>query len=306
MDLRQLRYYLEIVEQGSVSRAAARLNVAQPALSLHLRNMEAELGTALLIRSRSGVTPTEAGEILRRSAQRILSEQALVMDEIRNLGTEPAGEVRLGLPGTISDILTVPLIEAARRRYPQIRLTVSEAMSGFVANWLRDGKVELALLYLDAREPGLECTRLAEEQLVLFAAPRHLAMTQATLADLSTQPLILPTRSHGLRQMLERAAEGAGVTLAPIIEADSYKTIKALVMRGGGVSILPLQAVAAEAQAGKVVVRRFDPALWRSLWMVNRTNAPGTRSVRAIRSLIVEETRRLVEDGAWTGAQLTG
>lgn len=128
-----MRYFIEIVEQGSLSRAAARLNVAQPALSIHLRNMEAELATPLLLRGRGGVVPTEAGQILLRAARRIVNEQVSAMDEIRSLGQEPSGEVRLGLPGTIADILAIPLIEAARRRYPRVRITLSEAMSGFVA-----------------------------------------------------------------------------------------------------------------------------------------------------------------------------
>ena len=110
LDLRQLRYFAAIVDQGSFSRAAEALRIAQPSLSLHVRNMETELGTPLLYRSARGVTPTEAGAILLRHARIILGQVTAAEEEIRGHDSDPTGEVRLGLPGTISQILAVPLI----------------------------------------------------------------------------------------------------------------------------------------------------------------------------------------------------
>ena len=107
VDLRQLRYFVEIVDQSSLTRAAARLNVAQSALSVHLRNMETDLGTPLVIRGRNGITVTEAGQILLVHARRMIAEQQSIEDEIRNLGDEPSGEVRLGLPGTIGALFAL-------------------------------------------------------------------------------------------------------------------------------------------------------------------------------------------------------
>ena len=147
MDIRHLRYFLAIAELGSITRAAAQLNVAQPALSLHVKNMEAELGTQLLLRSKSGVTPTEAGHLLMQRARAILDDLARTQDDIRTLESDPMGVVCIGLPSTISTILALPLIEAARKAYPRIRLNVAEAMSGFIADWLaeaRDGAVEIS------------------------------------------------------------------------------------------------------------------------------------------------------------------
>jgi LysR family nitrogen assimilation transcriptional regulator len=105
MDLRQLRYFLAIVEEGSISNAAKRGNVAQPALSVHMRKLEAELGAQLLVRGPRGVTPTEAGDLLANRARTLLSDMERSKEEVRSLGQEPVGTVRLGLPGTISSIL---------------------------------------------------------------------------------------------------------------------------------------------------------------------------------------------------------
>ncbi|MEC9472186.1 MAG: LysR family transcriptional regulator, partial [Pseudomonadota bacterium] len=152
MDIRQLRYFLEIVAQGSLTRAAESLHVAQPALSLHLKNMEEQLGTRLLTRSRSGVTPTEAGELLLQRARAILEDLARTEDDIRNLETDPSGIVRIGLPGTISAMVSLPLILAARERFPRITLNITEAMSGFVGDWLSEGKIYLAVLYSRSKD----------------------------------------------------------------------------------------------------------------------------------------------------------
>ncbi|OOY14499.1 hypothetical protein BMI85_20430 [Thioclava sp. DLFJ4-1] len=304
MDLRQLRYFLEIVEQGSISRAAERLRVAQPALSIHLRNLETDLDATLLLRGRFGVQPTEAGQLLVRHARFILNEVTKAEDEIRYLGKEPTGEVRVGFSGTISNILAVPLIEAARDRFPGIRLTISEAMSGFVAEWLGNGEVDLAILYSHASEGALEAEKLLDEELMAFAAPRRLKGDSLSIGELAKRPLILPSRAHGLRQMLDAAAMQAGQIIKPSVEVDSYTNIKALVMRGQGLSILPLHAIASEKRTGQVSVVRIAPELMRSAYLVHRANAPLSRTTQLVRDLLREVTVDLVQQGRWVGARL--
>lgn len=304
MDLRQLRYFLEMVEQGSLSQAARQLNVAQSALSFHLRNIEDELGTHLLVRQRSGVVATEAGEALARHARRLLDEHTRGLDEIRGMGREPVGTVRLGLPGTISDKLTVELIKTARTRFPKIRLTVSEAMSGFVAGWLRDEQIDLAILYIDPKEPDLRAQCLIDEELVVISAGGKGGTGCTSFTALQDNKLILPSPAHGLRQMLVAAAGRAGHVIRAEIEIDSYKNIKSLVGLGLGMSILPLHAVEAERMAGQLTIRRFqEPGLWRSLHLVHRTTRPPTRAVQAIAALIDEMIMTIVANGDWPGAR---
>jgi LysR family nitrogen assimilation transcriptional regulator len=200
MDLRQLRYFIAIAEQGSFSRAANLLHIAQPALSLHVRNMEFDLGTPLLSRSPKGVVPTEAGEILLRNARIILDQFTIAEEEIRGHDNDPSGEVRLGLPGTISQILAVPLITAARTRYPKIKLRIAEAMSGFVLEWMRDSRIDLAVLYGNVSDKGISMVRILQEELVFFGPPEPITdvslpengeeLSYNTIAQL---PLILPS-----------------------------------------------------------------------------------------------------------------
>lgn len=311
MDIRQLRYFVAIAEQGSLTRAASFLHVAQPALSLHLRNMEEELGTPLLSRSPRGVSVTEAGSILLRNARTIINQLALVEDEIRGHERDPSGEVRMGLPGTISQILAVPLIIAARHKYPGIKLQVSEAMSGFVQNWMRDGTVDLAILYGKGEGSGIATQKLFEEQLYLFGPTRgalaHLLSADAPavgFAEAMELPVILPSKGHGLRDQIARAAEQVDVEVRTIIDVDSYGNIKTLVEQGLGFSILPENAIAAEVAANRL---RFwplrDPQLRRRVYLANSLERPMTSAVSAIHRLAHDTLVELARNGAWIGAE---
>lgn len=311
MDIRQLRYFIAIVEQGSFSRAAAILHIAQPALSLHVRNIEADLGTPLLFRSPQGVVPTEAGEILLRNARIILDQLVITEEEIRGHKSDPSGVVRLGLPGTISEILSVPLITEARRRYPRIQLRIAEAMSGFVLEWMRESRIDLAVIYRKVSDAGLATVELLEEELVFFAPGKELGEGVVlpepgrclSLSEVAELPLILPGQDHGLRSLLDQYANAAKVDLNVSIEVDSYSNIKELVAAGFGCSVLPLNAVSREVQAGSLrswVIA--DPPIRRSVHLASAIERPMTNAVAAIRDLAQELLRELARNGSWAGA----
>lgn len=310
MDLRQLRYFVAIVEQGSFSKAAAVLNIAQPALSLHVRNMEADLNVSLLFRSPQGVVPTEAGQILLRNARAIIDQFAVAEEEIRGFEMEPSGEVRLGLPGTIGQILAVPLIMAARNRFPKIKLRIAEAMSGFVLDWMRDGRVDLAVLYIPVDDRGLTSRRVLTEELCLLGPteplpgigmPSEMTLAYAEVAHL---PLILPSPSHGLRTLIDREAGKSGLTINTVLEVDSYSSIKELVEEGVGYSILPYNSVDREVKEGRLIYRGIKaPVLKRDVHVVHTSTRPMTNAVSAIEQLCRSTLLSLVETGRWNGAR---
>ena len=314
MDLRQLRYFVAIIQCGSITRASLQLNVAQPALSLHIRNMEADLGVSLLFRTPQGVQPTEAGTILLRNAQLILGQFEQAYAEIRGSTADPAGEVRLGLPSSISQILGVPLILAARERFPRIKLRVAEAMSGYVLDWLRLGRVDLGLLYTVVDDRGLRFVSLLLEEMVLFgpgsAAPvgvgdRHLpAGVAVPLTVLAGQPLVLPSPGHGLRDQLDAMAAEQGIHLTPEIEIDAYASIKVMVERGLGLSILPAHAIGQEVEENRLRAWPFDPPLMRTVHLALPTDRPSSNAVRAIEELCRTVLADLVRSGAWHSAHM--
>lgn len=312
IDLRQLRYFVAIVEHGSFSRAAEFLHVAQPALSLHVRNMETDLGTALLFRSLRGVVPTEAGAILLRHARIVLDQVAVAEEEIRGHHNDPAGEVRLGLPATIGQILAVPLLTQVHMRHPKIRLRIAEAMSGYVQDWLRDGRIDLAVLYGEAAEQGITTEPLLEEPLCFFGTPAMLDAARPpvgpdglALADAARLPLILPGEGHGLRDLIKRQAMAVGAELNAVIDVDSYQNIKDLVIEGLGFSILPQNAIVAEIGQGRLQSHPIaQPVILRRVHLAHSTERPMTNAVSVVRSLARDMLCDLARTGRWSGASL--
>jgi len=305
MDLRQLRYFVAIVEVGSFSKAAHRLRVAQPALSQHVRNMELDLGVELLFRSPQGVRATEAGETLVRHARLILSQIEVAREAVRRGQVEPEGDVRFGLPGTVSQMLCVPLLSEARKRYPKIRLRVAEAMSGFVLDWLREGKIDLGVLYRSVADRTLQARRVLSEELCLLgpAEPMdgpHPPPGPVSFAAVSDLTLILPSLGHGLRDLIEERALSENVHLSTVIDIDSYGQIKLLVEGGLGYSILPGAALRAEVEKG--LLRTWpmgEPVLSRDLHLVRPADRPLSSAVRVIEELAYTTLVRLVREGAW-------
>lgn len=309
MDLRQLRYFVTIVEAGSFSRAAQVLRIAQPALSQHVRNMEMDLGVELLFRSPQGVRATEAGEILEHHARLILNQMEMARTAVKGGQDEPEGEVRFGMPGTVSQMLCAPLISEARRRYPKIKLNVAEAMSGFVLDWLREGKVDLGVLFCTVSDSNLQTRRILSENLALIG-PGNDAGDPAEMTELLSGPvsfatvakltLILPGLGHGLRDLITERAEAEKTYLGTVIDIDTYGQIKLLVEGGLGYSILPVAAVQREVSEGRL--RQWpigEPVFSRDLHLARPCNRPLSNAERAIKELAIVTLTRLVCEGVW-------
>lgn len=311
MEFRQLRYFAIIVEQGSFSKAAQVLGVAQPALSTHVRNMEIELGASLLFRGAQGVKPTTAGEILLVHAKTIMSQMDLARREIADKESEPSGEVRLGLPGTIAQMVSVPLIVETRRLFPKVKLCIAEAMSGFVLEWAREGRVDLAMLYLGVEDRKLQSHPVLSEELRLFCAasapdPRP-DRPVAGYDEIAGLPLILPSASHGLRVLLEEEATSRGVALGTVIEVDAYNSIKELVEVGLGYAILPSSAIAREVREGRFVSWPIGtPPLSRTVHLVGPNDRLMGNAVAAVEALCRSTLADLVQTGRWEARMLCG
>jgi LysR family nitrogen assimilation transcriptional regulator len=303
MDLRQLRYFVAVVEAGSFSRAAETLHIAQPALSQHVRAMEADFGVTLLTRHARGVLPTEAGTRLLERAREIEARFAVLADHVRGPRT-PSGAVRFGMPGTINEQLGVPLIEAAQTLFPEVRIRISEAMSGYVLGWLRDGTVDLAMLYNVADEKNLKLHHALTEEIQLFGRP---GMTGAPtgdaviLAAALRLPLVLPGPGHGLRELIETGAAKIGRPVTPAIEIDSYRQIKQLAARGLAFGMLPTTAIRQELEDGLFCAWRITrPALMRRIYLGYQAGMPLSTASRAVGQLGWTILNGLVDSGGWT------
>jgi LysR family nitrogen assimilation transcriptional regulator len=308
MELRQLRYFVTIVDHGALSRAALVLHVAQPALTQQLRQLEDELGAQLLHRSAHGVLSTDAGKVFYEHAQAILKQVADARSAVTQSTTRPAGSVTLGLPHSISGALALPLLTAARATYPEITLQLTEEISGNLAEQLKSGRINLAVLFDDGQLGQFAGTPLVEEDLMfLCRAGSGFAPSGASvaLAEALASTLILPGPQQGVRPRIEQVAQRAGLALANVIEINSIAILKSALLADMGATLLPLAPLQPEIASGAIAARPIhSPAIARSVTLCASRNIPLTNAAAAISRLVRQVTEELCASGAWPGARL--
>jgi DNA-binding transcriptional LysR family regulator len=308
MDLRQLNTFLQVAELGSLSRAADRLRIAQPALSRQIRLLEEELKVPLFTRHGRGMELTGPGEALRARAAAILRQ----VEETRAELIEEAGAVRgrvvFGLPPTVGAVVATRLVERFHATYPEVRLRVVQAFSGYLLDWLQGGEVDVAVVYAGATASGVRTSPLLVETLVLVTEPgRDLPLHHAIpFAEVAKERLILPGPQHGLRRLIEAEAGRLGLALDVAVEADDLAMLKALAGKGLGATILPQAAVHEEVAEGRLrAAPIIDPHLSRKLVVAEPLGRHPTNAVRRFAGLLREEVAGMVRSGLWDG-QLLG
>jgi LysR family nitrogen assimilation transcriptional regulator len=244
MELRSLAYFVRIAELGSITRAAAHLHLAQPALTRHVQRLEDELGVPLLTRANRGVKLTEAGQKLLESAARILREVERTGDEIRAQDAHPSGRIIFGITPTLCPVLVPELSLRMRRDYPRIELKAVHAGMVRLEEFVIDGRVDIALLSELSRSRLVLSTRLAQEEMVLVTQ-RECSGRASSPAPLSRTPLVL---GDGLRAAMGALLAGRGVELNVAIEVNDHETIRLMVQRGAAAR-LPYSSVARECAA---------------------------------------------------------
>ena len=306
MDLKQLRYFVAIVEEGSLSRAASCIGVAQPSLTQHIKNLENRLGVELLVRSSRGVTATEAGQTLLTHAKFIIAAVAQAKEEVRLAGNEPYGKVSFGLPSSVSMVLSVPLAERVRLELPKVNLRAVEAMSGFIRDWLHDQSIDLGILYDVTALRNMHTRLLMTEDLHFYAPLNHWPLKTApgepvSLAALSSVELVLPSSNHGLRALIERFCRSHGVQLNVVIEMDSLTQIKMLVSRGSVSTILAPASAQDFVDKNELASAPItDPTITRPVYLVRNPARVSTRADREVENMTVGVIRQLVHDGIWS------
>lgn len=309
MDLRQLRYFLAIAEQGSFSRAAERLRIAQPALSLHIKRLEDELGVELLVRTPRGIRPTESGDQLAAHARLILGEVDAAREAIREQAVRPRGRVTIGVGASLGPILTVPLIENVRRICPEVTLRIAEGLSGHVLDWLLAGEIDFVVSSSASAAPGVTSECIVMERLFLCSAPGDTAIGALVegreggsfpVAGLAGLPLILPGRPHRLREQVEAAARKVGIALTLAVEVDALDHMKSLVARGAGYTVLALCSAHEEAVSGRLAAYPLaSPMLERSICLAHATDRPLGAAARHVRSILMSMLDDLTDRGRW-------
>ncbi|BAU74671.1 LysR family transcriptional regulator [Metapseudomonas furukawaii] len=305
MELRQLRYFLSVLEHGSLGRAALELGVGAPALSQQLGKLEAELATRLLNRSSTGVTPTAAGLAFEHHARLTLrqAEYAVLAAQSGRM----SGYASLGLAPTTASILARPLMAAMAERYPQIRLHLVEMLSGYLGAQLNARRLDLAVLFQGDPGPRLGVLPLLQERLFVIAPPELVPPhwgDAVSLADLQAVPLVLPSLQHGLRTTLNAAFARIGGEPQVVMEIDGLTTLMTAVAAGYAATVQPGAVVARSREAGLRVFPIADAGVERRSLLVSLSDDELTPAALATRLVVQTVTRELVEQGRWPGARL--
>ena len=257
MDIRRLNAFVKIVDIGSITRASAILHIAQPALSQQVAALETHFGKPLLLRSKRGVVPTEAGKVLYRHCQLILKQLDQTELEIASASEEISGLVTVGLaPLGLGSLLAAQLIKTIHEDFPGILLYINEHVGGgAMSELVMTGKMDVALLFDPGSLPSLSFKRICTEELHFVTADQSLyeGKAEISLNEALAVPMMLPSKVHTIRQVIDMTLQRAGLTKRAIAETESISVLSNAVGEGLCATILP-------QSAAKAVQRRVPEA----------------------------------------------
>jgi DNA-binding transcriptional LysR family regulator len=305
MDLRQLKYFVKIVEQRSMSRASVELNVAQSALSLQISTLETRLRQKLLIRRSTGVSPTPAGQTLYKHAVAILRQVERAAQDVERSAAEVSGPASLGLPVVLQDLLAINLLVAARTRLPQVRLHLAEGMSYLLKEMVLQGRLDMTVTYQFEPSPGIVEQPLFNEMIYLVSPaksgikPRERGMS---IAEVAQYPLFLSSGQTGMRRLVQAGLAAHGVTVEPFAEVDSLRTLIDAVETGNAHTILPASALQGHLKSradNSLVINSLD--LSRNVVLCTSEHLPLGAAATAVYELLENLIQDALQDGRWVG-----
>jgi LysR family nitrogen assimilation transcriptional regulator len=310
-ELRRLRYFVAVAEFGSVTRAAAELRIAQPALSHQIRLLEDELGGELFTRGPRGVRLTELGDKLLEESRVLLDNLKALRERLRDGANDPEGFVVIGVAQTVGSFLAMPLLELAAKRLPRVRIQIRETMSAHIPDLLREEAIDFALSYDIRSGQGLDAVNLFAEDSYVVGTPAAAErlfgrgnLTELPFAELRHAPLYLSARPNAFRESLERVARSRQIKLRIVAEVDSVVIRKELALSGAGFTVLSGATIRDDLGNRAIFAARLThPQIRRRICFVRHAGTPLSRAGQAVAVLVSETLAGLA---TWPGATLPG
>ncbi len=330
MDLRSLRYFIAVLEAGSLSRAAMSMYVAQPALTAQIKKLEVELGTQLFERSHAGVAPTAAGLQLYQDARRLLSDAAAIRERLQRLPDGPEGSVTVAVPFLLASLLLGPVLARLKESHPRVRVFVIDDLSLMVRKAMEDRRADIGILVDSESVDGLNIRPLAREAMFICGfdakgdvaalaeapppknrrskADAGLKRLQLPFARAAVLPLVLQSRRFSIRQRVEAAAAELGVELNIIHEHDSARVIRSLYLAGAGFTFSPACALtdAPTTDPQWLVAKIVQPELMRTYFLATPSAKAPDAAAKVVMDALVDEARRMIAGGQWDAEFLQG
>ena len=304
MDFKQIRTFVQVAELGSFTRAAAVLQIAQPALSRQVRALEVDLRQTLFARNGRGVMLTEAGTRLLAHGRGILQQVERARQDLADPSGAVAGLLSIGLPPSLSRTLTVPLVGAFRARFPRATLTMVEGLSNYTLEWLEQGRIDCAVVYNATPSAAVDLQPVVDEQLFLVSSRSpgsRVALRPATLADVAAHELVIPSRPHAIRMRLETVLAQAGLKPRVDLEIESVPAILDLVHSQRLHAVLSRSALLASGHEADFMARPIvlgpksnGPVtpLATTLWIATSAHRPRGPLLEQTVALLAELLRR--------------
>lgn len=298
LDLKQIRYFLQVGSAGSISAAANELGIGQATLSENILKLERQLGVTLLVRGNRGILLTHAGETLIREGAALADAAAAVMRSASASG-QASGGATLGLPPSLGKLIAVPLAETMRVEHPQIRLRLSEGLSGHILDWLVQDALDLGFIYHVPDLDLFEVVPFFREPLYLMAAGDFLPAGVTGAATVPAQtlaglPFVVPSTKHSARRVLDRILRKHRIALNVVSEIDSHSQIVEMLVRANAYAILPRAAVLQQLHAGELVaIPLADELCQRTCYSVRLRAKPVSAASLQIEASIAAITREM-------------
>ena len=277
LDLKKVRHFVAVYEEGSISKAAERENIAQPALTVHVRQLEAEFGAKLFERSARGVHPTPAGTHFYGLCRDILQRFKAMQQEMQDIGGAVAGSLRIGLMPSICRGPLALVLTRYAAAFPAVELAITEAYSGTLCQWVQAGVLDFAVCNRPASAAGLESRLLLSDRLMLVSGPEKAMqpLLPCRLADVPDLKLVLPSRLHNLRRLVDHSLRATNLPVVKTLEIDGLSATMSFIRRSDWSTMTPLTAVINDIGESRFVINPIlDPRITSDIYAIHPVAHP--------------------------------
>lgn len=294
LDMRKIQYFVCLYEERSVTRAARRLNVVQPALSMQINRLEKQLDIDLFERTARGMIPTSAGEAMYRLYLPILLDLKHADQKLMELSGKVLGKIAVGIIPSITNSVLADVLHRFRGEYPDVEIRIDEAYSGTLIDWVMTGDLDFAIVNGTRRKAGVAMHPLIDEELVMLErGTNNSRLAPVPFKRLTEFSLVLPSRRHGIRGIVDEAAAMRGIHITPQIEVDALAPTLKLVAESNLTTILPAIVARKATHELRLQTRRIvDPVLERQLVYVYRAQQPLSRVLKAFIGVLGGELKK--------------
>lgn len=300
MEFRQLVYFAKVAELGSLTNAAAVLNLTQPALGVQVRKLEEQLDVALVERHSRGIRLTEAGEALYKHAVRLIDGLEAAKTDVRQFGKDAIGTVRIGVTPSMGRVVVPQLLLECADRYPTLKLELRQGFTDNLETAIRDGQLDFAVTHAVIETELIESLPFYIETFLLVCDPSMLTETPASISleTLSRLPLALDERSHLLRRRLDAALEARELAFQDVQEISAINLRRELVLQGRRAAVATRALFQDELASGRLVALPIDmDGLRLELNLATRRVENMSSAHAAIRQLLISIVDGIIERG---------